>query len=76
MTTDLFAPFQLGDLTLANRAVMAPMARNRADENGVAPPRRYRDNLHLSMTNPATFYGGGEAGYVDYPVYRSEYLVA
>lgn len=38
MSSDLFAPFPLGDLTLANRMVMAPMTRNRADENGV-PPR-------------------------------------
>ncbi len=38
MSVDLFEPFQLGDLTLANRMVMAPMTRNRADENGVVPP--------------------------------------
>lgn len=37
MTADLFEPFQLGDLTLANRMVMAPMTRNRADGNGIAP---------------------------------------
>lgn len=37
MSVDLFEPFQLGDLTLANRMVMAPMTRNRADENGVVP---------------------------------------
>ena len=38
MPADVFAPFQLGDLTLANRMVMAPMTRNRADESGVVPP--------------------------------------
>jgi N-ethylmaleimide reductase len=38
MSADLFAPFQLGDLTLANRMVMAPMTRNRADGNGAVPP--------------------------------------
>jgi N-ethylmaleimide reductase len=38
MPEDLFAPFQFGDLTLANRMVMAPMTRNRANKNGVAPP--------------------------------------
>jgi N-ethylmaleimide reductase len=38
MSADLFEPFQLGDLTLANRMVMAPMTRNRADEDGVVPP--------------------------------------
>lgn len=31
---ELSSPFQLGDLTLANRLVMAPMTRNRADEQG------------------------------------------
>jgi len=39
MSADLFEQFQLGDLTLANRMVMAPLTRNRADENGVVPPR-------------------------------------
>ena len=34
--TDLFAPFPLGELTLANRIVMAPMTRNRAGD-GEAP---------------------------------------
>ncbi len=37
MTADLFEPFQLGDLTLANRAVMAPMTRNRAARDGSVP---------------------------------------
>ena len=36
MTTDLFAPYRLADLELANRFVMAPMTRNRAGE-GEAP---------------------------------------
>jgi len=34
--TDLFSPFQLGDLKLANRLVMAPLTRNRAGD-GEAP---------------------------------------
>jgi N-ethylmaleimide reductase len=38
--------------------------------------RRYRDNLPLNAADMATFYSGGEAGYVDYPFYRSEYLAA
>lgn len=38
MSADLFEQFKLGDLTLANRAVMAPMTRNRADREGVPPP--------------------------------------
>ena len=31
----LFSPVRLGDLELANRIVMAPMTRNRADAQGV-----------------------------------------
>jgi N-ethylmaleimide reductase len=38
MPSDLFDPFQLGDLALANRMVMAPLTRNRADRHGVALP--------------------------------------
>ena len=38
MTDDLFKSYQLGDLTMPNRMVMAPMTRNRADENGVPKP--------------------------------------
>jgi N-ethylmaleimide reductase len=32
-------------------------------------PRRLREGLPLTPYNRATFYGGGEAGYTDYPVY-------
>ena len=35
MSDLLFEPLQLGDLRLANRIVMAPMTRNRADADGV-----------------------------------------
>ncbi len=35
---DLFHPTTLGDLDLANRIVMAPMTRSRADERGVINP--------------------------------------
>lgn len=34
-TTTLFQPFQLGDITLANRMVMAPLTRNRAEAGNV-----------------------------------------
>ena len=57
MSADLFEPFQLGDLTLANRMVMAPMTRNRADENGVVAPMtvtyyRQRASAGLSLPSP------------------------
>lgn len=38
--------------------------------------RRFRDGLPLNAADPATFYSGGEAGYIDYPSFRSEYLAA
>ncbi len=38
MPEDLFAPIQLGPLSLANRLVMAPLTRNRAHEDGTVPP--------------------------------------
>ncbi len=34
--------------------------------------RRYREKLPLNTANPATFYGGGETGYIDYPFYSNE----
>lgn len=43
--SDLFVPLPLGDLTLSNRIVMAPMTRNRASAQGVPS---------VSM---ATYYG-------------------
>jgi len=33
MNTDLFSPVTVGDMTLANRMVMAPLTRNRADKH-------------------------------------------
>lgn len=34
--------------------------------------RRYREKLPLNEADPATFYGGSEAGYTDHPFYRGE----
>ncbi len=33
MSNDLFSPFTLGDISLSNRLVMAPMTRNRANQD-------------------------------------------
>jgi N-ethylmaleimide reductase len=38
MTNALFTSYTVGTLELPNRMVMAPMTRNRADENGVPKP--------------------------------------
>ena len=45
MTTPLLLqPFQLHDLTLPNRVVMAPLTRSRAGADGLPPlPRHRRD---------------------------------
>ena len=32
-------------------------------------PRRLREGLPLTPYNRATFYGGDETGYTDYPIY-------
>jgi N-ethylmaleimide reductase len=34
--------------------------------------RRYRQGLPLNTADPATFYGGGDAGYTDYPFFTGE----
>ncbi|WP_308076714.1 hypothetical protein [Streptomyces hydrogenans] len=34
--------------------------------------RRYRENLPLAAADPATYYGGGETGYTDYPFHRAD----
>nr|BFD88734.1 hypothetical protein KitaXyl93_00940 [Kitasatospora sp. Xyl93] len=34
--------------------------------------RRYRENLPLTAPDPATFYGGGAAGYTDYPFHQED----
>lgn len=36
--SDLFQPFQLGPITLANRVVMAPLTRSRAEAGNVPGP--------------------------------------
>ena len=36
--TRLFDPIRVGNLELANRIVMAPMTRSRADDEGIQPP--------------------------------------
>jgi len=66
MQPDLFAPTALGTLTLANRMVMAPMTRNRADQAGVATPlmatyyaQRAEAGLIISESVPVSAQGVG-----------------
>ncbi|QIL19338.1 alkene reductase [Thermomonas sp. HDW16] len=64
--TALFSPLSLGDLTLSNRIVMAPMTRNRADEHGVPTPmmathygQRGDAGLIVSESSPVSAQGVG-----------------
>ena len=52
--TSLFSPFQLGDIALANRIVMAPLTRNRAP--GQLPNALMRE-YYRQRANPATGAG-------------------
>jgi len=48
MTDQLYTPLQAGELRLANRFVMAPMARHRASDAGVTVPAQTPASLpHL-----------------------------
>ena len=52
--TNLFSSISMGDLTLANRVVMAPMTRNRADVQGVPPAIMNSTTTPMSATTPKT----------------------
>ena len=66
MSDSLFSPFTLGDLNLANRMIMAPMTRNRADDDGIAGPmmaahygQRASAGLIISESSPVSSEGVG-----------------
>lgn len=66
MPADLFEPFDLGELKLANRMVMAPMTRNRADNSGSVTPimatyyqQRASAGLIVSESAPVSAEGVG-----------------
>lgn len=66
--TGLFEPFRLGANLLANRIVMAPMSRNRADDDGVATALtalyyRQRASAGLIVTEASPISAGGRAGF-------------
>ena len=75
----LFSPLQVGPYRLDHRLVMAPLTRMRAEKPSLAfgrifisnPDllRRLSEGYPLTPYNRATFYGGEEKGYTDYPVY-------
>lgn len=77
----LFQPFQLGDIPLRNRLVMAPMTRNRADANHVPTPimAEYygqRASMGLLITEGVAPSPSG-AGYARIPgMYNAEQVAA
>lgn len=77
MKENLFSLYKLGDMTLPNRMIMAPMTRNRADENGVPQPMTanyyaQRASAGLLITE-ATQVSAQASGYVFTPgIYTPE----
>jgi N-ethylmaleimide reductase len=68
---DLFAPYQLGPLHLANRMVMAPLTRSRAETGNVPSPLAVeyyaqRASAGLIVTEATQVSEGGQ-GYVNTP---------
>jgi 2,4-dienoyl-CoA reductase-like NADH-dependent reductase (Old Yellow Enzyme family) len=69
---NLFTPLQLGDLSLPNRVIMAPLTRSRANNSGLVPNalmREYymqRASAGLIITE-ATIVTAMGAGYADTP---------
>jgi N-ethylmaleimide reductase len=66
MSTDIFKSYQLGDMALANRMVMAPMTRNRASNQGLVPAmmvayyqQRAAAGLIISESAPVSAQGVG-----------------
>ncbi|HEC19065.1 MAG TPA: alkene reductase [Gammaproteobacteria bacterium] len=80
MSTDLFSPITVGELTFPNRIVMAPMTRNRAAEGNVPTPLhveyyRQRATAGLIITE-ATQVSPQGIGYPATPGIHSEEQVA
>lgn len=77
----LFSPFQIGDIALANRVVMAPLTRNRAIE-GLRPGPltvayyRQRASAGLIIAEASQINPMGQ-GYIDTPgIYNAEQVAA
>lgn len=81
MTEDLFTPYTAGTLSLANRVVMAPLTRNRADdETGVVNDLhveyyRQRAGAGLIITEATQISPVGK-GYIQTPGIHSDAQVA
>ncbi|EGV33425.1 12-oxophytodienoate reductase [Thiorhodococcus drewsii AZ1] len=78
-SNDLFQPYQLGSLTLANRLVMAPLTRNRAGAGDVPTPLMatyyaQRATAGLIITEASQISQQGK-GYIQTPgIYNAEQI--
>ena len=76
----LFTPTQMGELSLPNRVVMAPLTRNRAHANGVPGPLAatyYRQRASAAfIVTEATQISPMGKGYIDTPGLHSDEQVA
>lgn len=66
MSNALFSPYTLGDVSLSNRMVMAPLTRSRSDMNGLATPvmvtyyqQRASAGLIITESTPISSQGIG-----------------
>ena len=76
----LFTPVQMGELSLPNRVVMAPLTRNRAQSDGVPGPLaatyyRQRASAGFIVTEATQISPMGK-GYIDTPGLHSDAQVA
>jgi len=79
--TSLFDPIQIGDIPLANRIVMAPLTRNRAEPGGLAGPMMveyYRQRATAGLIiSEASQISPMAQGYLDTPgIYSPEQVAA
>lgn len=80
--TDLFSPFSIGRLTLANRTVMAPMTRNKSPNNIVTSDvveyyrQRAAGGIGLIITEGTCIGHAAASGYPDVPFIAGEEQLA
>ena len=72
----LFAPLEVGELTLPNRVLMAPLTRNRANADGTVKPMHatyYRQRASAGLiVSEATQISAMGKGYLDTPGIHTE----
>lgn len=70
----LLTNYEMNDIKLENRVVMAPMTRSRADnqENSATDlVERFEAKAEIADWDESTFYTPGAKGFTDYPTLKS-----